>query len=329
MCNSYTLQYLNLVNEVNGILSPKARHRTLYGIVRLLFMWLTIKLVNTHLFSALMTQLNYIKVQIHDRFLFFAVETAVLFVSTHSSTFFIISMTFERFYSIIRPHKVASFNTIRRAKIIIISIVIISTVYSVPVLFLTTPEGNICVVYVKGMDYLAGKMYYWTDQVIGFVFPLIALLIMNSVIIHTLRKRSTLLLTRSDTQDEGQNQGHSSKMKSSEKQIIIMLLLVTFGFLILTTPTYGMSFYTALFAEVVRSPKLSAGFLLFQSIGQKTYFTNFGIYFYLYVISGHKFRSDLRKLFTSLCPCCFKKTKSSVETSVSKSISLNTVVTSS
>ena len=199
-----------------------------------------------------------------------------------------------------------------------------------PVLFLTTPEGNICVVYVKGMDHLVGKMYYWADQVVRFAFPFIALLIMNTVIIHTLRKRSSLLLTRSDTHDEGQGhiQGQSSKMKSSDKQIIIMLLLVTFGFLILVTPSYGMSIYTMLFADVTGSPKLYAGFLLFQSIGQKTYYTNFGINFYLYVISGHKFRSDLRKLFTSLCPCCFKKSKSPVETSVSKSISLSTVMTS-
>ena len=75
-----------------------------------------------------------------------------------------------------------------------------------PVLFLTTREGNICVVYVKGMDHLAGKMYYWTDQVVRFAFPFIALLIMNTVIIHTLHIRSSLLLTRSDTHDEGQGQ---------------------------------------------------------------------------------------------------------------------------
>ena len=236
-------------------------------------------------------------------------------------------MTFERFYSIIRPHKAASFNTIKRARIIIISIVIISTVYSVPILFLTTPEGNICVVYVKGMDQLAGKMYYWTDQVVGFVFPFIALLIMNSVIIHTLRKRSSLLVMRSkiEGQCQGQNQGHSSKMKSSEKQIIIMLLLVTFGFLILMTPTYGMKIFPA-FVDFSSSPRLYALFLLTWSIGQKTYYTNFGINFYLYVISGQKFRSDLLKLFENVCPC--KKKHNSSATAVSKSSSLNTVMTS-
>ena len=173
--------------------------------------------------SALMAQLNYIHIKIRDRFMFCAVGTTVLYVSTQSSSWFIISMTFERFYSIIRPHKAASVNTVKKAKIIIVSILFLSTICSIPMLFLTTPDGNICVVYVRGMDHLAAKMYYWADQVVGFIFPFIALLTMNTVIIHTLRKRSTLLLTRSETLDEGQgqNQGHSSKMKSSEKQIII------------------------------------------------------------------------------------------------------------
>ena len=223
-----------------------------------------------------------------------------------------------------------SINTVKRAKIIIICIVIISTVYSVPVLFLTTPEGNICVVYVKGMDYLAGKMYYCMDQVVGFVFPFIALLIMNSVIIHTLCKRSKILLTRSDIQGEGQvqNQGHSSKMKSSDKQIVAMLLLVTFGFLILMTPVYVISFYSE-FVDFTSSPKAYAEFYLFMNFAKETFCTNSAINFYLYVISGQKFRSDLLKLFKRFCAYFRNGSNRPLElsSSITKSSSLRTVIT--
>ena len=188
---------------------------------------------------------------------------------------------------------------------------------------MTGINGTICIPFAKGTDLFAGKLYYWCDQIIGLGFPFVALLSMNTVIIHTLHKRSSLLLTRSDTQDEGQgqNQGHS-KMKSSEKQIIMMLLLVTFGFFILISPTYGMTFYT-LFVDFSNSPKLYAGFILFMSIGQKTFYTNFGINFYLYVISGSKFRSDLLKLFQNLCPYCCKERAQSEQTSLSTSSSVN------
>ena len=138
------------------------------------------------------------------------------------------------------------------------------------------------------------------------------------------------MLTRSDKYDEGQgqNQGHSSKMKSSEKQIIIMLLLVTFGFLILMTPSYGMILYNV-FVDFSSSSKLYAGFILFMSIGEKTFYTNFGINFYLYVISGSKFRSDLLKLFQNLCPYFCKERAQPRETYLSSSSSsVNTTVIS-
>ena len=180
-------------------------------------------------------------------------------------------------------------------------IIVISALYSLPHFFMTGRDGTTCIPYAKGTNLLAGKVYFWSDQILGYCFPFIALLTMNTVIIHTLCKRSTLLLTRSDTQGQGQchKQDHSSKMKSSEKQIIIMLLLVTFSFLILMTPSYGMILYNV-FVDFSSSPKLYAGFILFMSIGEKTFYTNFGINFYLYVISGSKLRSDLLQLFQNV-----------------------------
>ena len=237
-------------------------------------------------------------------------------------------MTFERFYSIIRPHKAASFNTVKKARVVILCILVIRGFYSLPYFFMTIPIGNNCTPFGKNMDHPASKIFYWVEIIVGFCFPCVSLLIMNSVIIHTLRKRSSLLISRTESKGQGYNEGHtSSKMKSSEKQIITMLLLVTFGYLILMSPSYSMISYTA-FVDVTRSPKTYAGFRLFESIGQKTYFTNFGINFYLYVISGTKFRSDLFKLFKTMCPCYHQKGNQSVEISIPKSLSANTVETS-
>ena len=275
-----------------------------------------------------MSQLNLYIVRIPpDPFTFCAVSMTVGSISTNISTWFILSMTFERFYSIIRPHKAASFNTVKRAKIVIVSIVIIFTLYSIPLLFLTTPEGDLCFPYSRGMEHLAAKVYYWVDQVVGFVFQFVFLLTMNSVIIHTLCKRSKLLLTRSDTQEEvqGQIQGHSSRMKSSEKLIITTLL--TFGFLILMTPVYSISFY-AEFVDFTSSPKSYAEHFLYMIIAKDTFCTNSGIDFYLYVISGKKFRSDLLKLFESFRLYFCKESNQTLETSpsVTKSSSLRTAV---
>ena len=44
----------------------------------------------------------------------------IVISTVQASALLVVSMTFERFYSIIRPHKAASFNTVKRAKIIIV-----------------------------------------------------------------------------------------------------------------------------------------------------------------------------------------------------------------
>ena len=217
----------------------------------------------------------------------------VLWTASLCSTLFILNMTFDHFYSIIRPHKAASFNTVKRAKITIVCIVIFSIVFNIPHLFTTTHEGRQSVPFGKGMEYTHGQLYYWISMAINFACPFVLLLIMNSVIIHTLRKRS-FLSAKDLSQCQGQNESHKST--SSEKQIFAILLLVTFGFLTLTTPAYAFFLYVK-FADYRKSPKKFAKFYLFYNFAHKLFYTNYGINFFFYVISGKKFRTDLKNLF--------------------------------
>ena len=75
------------------------------------------------------------------------------------------------------------------------------------------------------------------------------------------------------------------KLKNSEMQILIILLLVTFGFLILTTPAYAFFLYINV-ADYEATIKIYARYRLFHSVVQKLNQTNFGINFFLYIISG-------------------------------------------
>ena len=132
------------------------------------------------------------------------------------------------------------------------------------------------------------QFYYWASFVLQFAFPFVSLLMMNSVIIHTLRNRNVSEGDNVKDQRSNKPQGKSFKIKSSEKQVFAILLLVTFGFLILTTPGY-LFFILNLFVNVMLSPKVFAT--------QKLHFTNHGINFFFSVISGQKFRTDLQHLF--------------------------------
>ena len=95
---------------------------------------------------------------------------------------------------------------------------------------------------------------------------------------------------------EGEHVGQTFKMKKSERQKFVILLLVTFGFLILTTPAYSVLLYVN-FADYTKLPHSFPQFQFSYSLAQKLYYTNYEINFYLYVISGKNFRTDLISLF--------------------------------
>ena len=143
------------------------------------------------------------------------IGTTVNWASNMCSTLLIVSMTFDRFYSIIMPHKAASFNTIKRAKITVSGIVIFSILYNIPHLFVTDHENWQCLPYGLAMGTVYGQIYYWVSFSIFFFVPFISLLGMNSVIIHKVRTRSigTQRLNDHDV-EEDKGQGRKSKTKS-------------------------------------------------------------------------------------------------------------------
>ena len=228
-----------------------------------------------------------------DQHWFCSLATFVLSSASISSTLFILSMTFDRFYSIIKPHRAASRNTVKRAKLTIACIVIVGTLFNIPYLVIITNNGREC---VTDLSSPGKKFFFWLSYVVQFVIPFISLLSMNSVIIHTLQQRSTFKMSGTEDQGQGQGQGQHSRIKNSEKQMYAILLLVAFSFFILITPLYAFNLYT-MFVDFMKTPKSFAGFYLFFQIMHKMYFTNNAINFFLYVISGKKFRQDFIQLF--------------------------------
>ena len=185
------------------------------------------------------------------------------------STLFILNMTFDRCYSILRPHKAASFNTVKRARIAILCSIMFSIIYNSPHLFISSDQGGQCVPYGNAMTKVIGKFYYWLSYGINFGFPFILLLIMNGFIIHTLRTRSTLNLS------QGQIAGQRT-LKKSDSQIYVTLLLITFGYFIFIIPAYMMFLYTHL-VDYQKSAYRFAGCHLFFSVAQKALYTNYAI----------------------------------------------------
>ena len=203
------------------------------------------------------------------------------------STYFIVFMTLERFYSIIQPHRAASFNTVKKARIIIVCVVVMGFCYYIPFWFISDNVGRYCIYNKDFIHSIIGSVYTWLTISISFILPFVSLMGMNTVIIHTLRKRSQWIVSR--PQGHGQSQSQSQSSTSSERQIYITLLLVTFTFLIFSIPISGLFFWDK-FAPGT-TPYFYASYHLFYNVGEKMYYTNYGINFFLYVMSGQKIQN--------------------------------------
>ena len=223
------------------------------------------------------------------------ISMTMLVICQYCSTLFILFMTFERFYSIIKPHKAASFNTVKRAKIPIACIVCFSNSVCIPNLFLTLTMGRTCFIFGKGMSLKFMKIYQWVRVVFAFILPFLLLLIMNSFIIHTLRNRSSLF--KSEEETSGESTHGSPKTKHTEKQVYVTLLSVTFSFLILLAPVYTYELVIEITGYSSKTPFSIAATFLYLEIASQMANTNYGINFFLYALSGAKFRNDLLNLF--------------------------------
>ena len=160
-----------------------------------------------------------------------------------------------------------------------------------------------------------GKVYHWVTQFVSFIFPFASLLIMKSFIIHTLRQRSRLNITETTNENK-----EGKKTKHPEKQLYTMLLLVTFAYLILILPVKLLEIY--LIFDSGHTPTYYAGLQLFYQVAAKANYTNHGVNFFLYVMSGQKFRTDLKNLFITKK----RMDKSNVTSNVSSTIPMDSSI---
>ena len=151
---------------------------------------------------------------------------------------------------------------------------------------------GVCMPYAR--DDIWNQIFMFFSFVFNAVGIFGALIIMNGFIISAVRGRKKLLQNMGD--GDKPSSLESKHQRSTERQITIMLLLVSFLYLILIGPGF-IHFLNWLVVPPDRDPLTYANFTLSYNVCQKLFFTNNSINFFLYCISGQKFRTDLFSIF--------------------------------
>ena len=174
---------------VNPYLTGDMRHKPHLGNTKFV-LGIILKFLFVSGFTIYLSMEHHVKFP-PNPFWYCSIIITVLFMTMLVSSLLLVAMTFDRFYSIIRPHKAASFNRIRRTRTIIICTVLFSIVFNIPHLFVSDNEGFQCTPFGRANTQMYGKFFYWFSSIVGFALPFVLLLSMNSVIIHKLRTRSS------------------------------------------------------------------------------------------------------------------------------------------
>ena len=239
-------------------------------------------------------------------------------------------MTFDRFLAIRFPFKATTWCTPRRARLTVIVGFNFSLVYSSPFLYTSGLANPRVCVAIKSHD-LFPQVYSWVNTGLNSVVPFLSLLIMNAFIITTIRQRRkyfqesmkgkgvgdtkemSMKKEREKKDTENAAEKAEKQQRFKENQLTVMLLLVTFMFLILTLPQYAR-YLVAAILDYDCDASTYAGYMFLVHLTNKLSFTNNACNFFLYCVGGSKFREDLK----DVCKCG-KKSKHATNSSLRSS----------
>lgn len=220
----------------------------------------------------------------------------------HYSNWLLVSMTVERFIAIWFPLKVTKLCTKRRACINIV--VIAFLLFGVNLHFwwstIEIPH-KVYVWHCYFLDqylYFMSKIWYWIDGAIYSIVPFILLLIFNTMIILGIKLASSKQKILTNKIDKTQG---TEKVKY-QQQITTMLISVSVVFVILTMPNC-IFFILEDYWNYTESIHTYAQYFLIYNVVFLLSDLNHAINFYLYFLSGRKFRM----MFINMICCCRKK----------------------
>lgn len=218
--------------------------------------------------------------------------------SIQFSAWLIVAVTIERFLAVWFPLKANAMCSISRAKFITFMIAVIFILINVHIFWtaqlLVTRQSldgsnYICAAYAY--ENFVCKIFPWVNLVLYSFLPCLILIVLNVLIIICLLKTKHVPSTM--TKDDNQ-------LRNSHRKLAMTLIFVSFTWIVTTTPRplFG------LFATKPKSLEEVATALMWRVICYQLMYINHAVNFFLYCLSGEKFRIQFKKF---LCQMCLKR----------------------
>ena len=200
------------------------------------------------------------------------------------SSYIITTMTYDKMYGIVWPHKSKDKCTAGRARLTCLVVAILAIVFFIPLGFFARLNGNNCIRYSQETWYVT--LYAHISMIVHPLLPFASVLTMNSIILFKLCKRKSSGIST------------STAIQKAQKQLIIMLLSISSTYLVLTIPFEAREIYLY-YVTYANTPEGFAENFFAFAVTHELITVNSGINFFLYLLSGRKFRTDLQILLSA------------------------------
>ncbi|ELU01062.1 hypothetical protein CAPTEDRAFT_201771 [Capitella teleta] len=202
----------------------------------------------------------------------------------HLSSQFVMVLTLERSISVFFPLHSSQLCSRRRMKIAVAAVTTLVAAVNSPLFVITDlrhwtiggTEFTMCI-GARGYEAIYALEWMWVDFVLASLLPSLVLLIANPCIVLRLYLS-----------------GKATGQRPQRASITRTLLIVSVCFVLLTSPSCIQFIMLASSFMTKTSAKQDAQRQLIQEITSLLYFTNSAINFFLYCLSGSKFKNGLR-----------------------------------
>jgi len=233
------------------------------------------------------------------------------YVCSDASVWLIVAMTIERAIVVTFPLKATRICNTKYSRMCIVGICVIFVFVNCHFLWsleLTHYTFNDTVIAeceaTVSYKMLVEDIWPWVDAALYSLLPSLIIIVLNCIIIknvisaknarNVLRQESTLFRRNCLLSTQSRNREQVSR------KITLMLLAISFTFLVTTLPMNIGLIYTS----VLGVPDDNASLVktqLVNTIAEMLMYTNHSINFFLYCATGKKFRSHFK---TFICYCC-------------------------
>ena len=239
-----------------------------------------------------------------------------VYVSGVLSAWTLVAMTVQRAVCILWPHRANVLCTAGKSKVIVVSMVLFITAIHAHILYgfsIITIAGTRSCYVITEYGYFFSGIWSWVDMLIFSFLPWLCLAISNSLLVWKLKVsvREAEVSLGSDQADK------INDRKKKATSITVTLVAVSTAFLILTFPLSFLqvrNFVMWANGTLSITPK-SVPIYYIQQISYPLWYANSCINFYLYCLTGAKFRIEAKKIL--ICIFHEDKKQSGANTTVS------------